>query len=53
MTEKTHKEKEKEVIDLFQYGYFDTVLSGRCGVPIDRVKELRVLYMLFKEKRKL
>ena len=43
-------ENERKVMSLFKYGYFDTVLSGRCGVPIDRVKELRVLYMLFKEK---
>ena len=41
---------EKEVMGLFQYGYFDTVLSGRTGVPIDRIKELRQMYNLFKEK---
>ena len=41
---------EKEVMSLFQYGYFDTVLAGRCGVSLDRVKELRQLYNLFKKK---
>ena len=41
---KTPEGNEKEVMSLFKYGYFDTVLSGRCGVNLDRVKELRVLY---------
>lgn len=42
-------EKEKEVMSLFKYGYFDTVLSARCGVSLKRVIELREMYRLFGE----
>ena len=41
---------EKEVMSLFKYGYFDTVLSARCGVSLKRVIQLRDMYNLFKEK---
>ena len=42
---------EKECMDLFQYGYFDTVLSARCGISIAKVQELRTLYNLLKGKK--
>lgn len=43
--------KEKECMGLFKYGYFDTVLSARCGIPINKVRELRALYTLWETKR--
>ena len=42
---------EKEVLSLFKYGYFDTVLSARCGVSLKRVIELREMYNLFGKRR--
>ena len=45
-------DQEKECMKLFKYGYFDTVLSARCGLPLEKVKELRVVYTLFKAKRR-
>ena len=44
---------EKECMELFQYGYFDTVLSGRCGIPIAKVQELRTMYNLLKGKKEV
>lgn len=43
--------EEKECMHLFQYGYFDTVLSARCGLSMAKVEELRLLHNLLKSKK--
>ena len=43
--------QEKECMGLFKYGYFDTVLSGRCSLSLDKVRELRALYALWQTKK--
>lgn len=40
---------KKEIFDLFEFGYFDTVISGRTGVSLEKVRELRILYNVFKK----
>ncbi|MCK4528898.1 hypothetical protein KAW18_16130 [candidate division WOR-3 bacterium] len=44
---------ERECMELFQYRYFDTVLSARCGISIAKVQELRTLYNILKAKREV
>ena len=44
---------EKECMHLLQFGYFDTVLSARCGLSMAKVQELRLLYNLLKSKKEV
>ena len=41
---------EKKAFDLFQFGYKDSIIAARAELSLDRVKELRQLYNLFKAK---
>lgn len=38
-------------MSLFQYGYVDTIIVARAELSINRVKELRQMYNLFKERK--
>ena len=41
---KTKERRLKEALDLFQYGYENSVVAARCEISIEEVKELRRKY---------
>ncbi len=43
--------KEKTAMSLFKFGYVDSIISARAELSINRVKEIRSMYNLFKEKQ--
>lgn len=42
--------KESKALDLFQYGYEDSVIAARAELSVKEVKELRAMYNIFKER---
>ena len=43
--------REKKAMELFEFGYQDTVIAARAELELSKVKELRQLFVLFKEKK--
>lgn len=38
-------------MSLFQYGYVDTIIAARAELSVNRIKELRQMYNLLKERK--